>query len=83
MGESVCSIYLIGVAREGLDGLFRSEPTTVNGHVRGTGSERGIGLPVDVEGGRRMEGELLCALARRRVPDDRRLTYSRAVNSLR
>ena len=61
---------------ERLGGLVAAELADVDALVGGARGEADVGLPVDVERRRRVEGELLRAQARRRVPNDRRLVHA-------
>ena len=79
LGVPLDGVDLVGVALEGLDGPGLAQPAHVDALVGAAGGEALVGLPVDVEGGRRVEGELLLVLPRRRVPDDRRPVHARAL----
>ncbi len=58
---------------EGFDGFVDAQLAHVDALVGGAGREAVVVLPVDVERRRRVEGELLRAVPRTRVPDDCRL----------
>ena len=49
-----------------------AKAANVNLLIVRTGRERRVRLPVHVKSGSRVKGELLFAMARRRIPDDRR-----------
>ena len=61
------------MSAEGLDGLIDGQLADVDALVGGAGGEAGVALPVHVQRRRRVERELLRAVARGRVPDDGRL----------
>ena len=71
------------VPAERLDGLVDGQFADVDALVGATRGEAGVALPVDVERRRRVERELLGAVARRRVPDDGRLTRHRGRGDVR
>lgn len=60
---------------EAFDGLVHVQLADVDALVRGAAGEGGVGLPVHIQGGRRVEAELLRALAGCRVPDYGRLVH--------
>ena len=55
---------------KGCQTMWNSFATHVDALVGAAGGEALVRLPVDVEGGRGVEGKLLLVLARQRVPDD-------------
>ena len=64
---------LAGTHRMSFKRLYRSLPAELahmNAHISGTGGEAGAALPVYIESGCGVKGELLLALAGVRVPDN-------------
>ena len=70
-------IFLIFLTFKSFDGFVLAESANVDALIGGAGREGVVGLPVDVKGGRRVEGELLRATAVGGVPNDGGFVHAR------
>ena len=75
-------VHLVGVTLEGLDGPILVQLADVDLLVYAAGGETLLGLPVDIERGRGVEGELLLAVPGGRVPDYGRPVHARTQNKV-